>query len=72
MNAARESLDTGRSLGVGAIRSGDASRPALNPDGHIFKLIGDAGPGGSNSPGFGDNGFVETNPCRRSIRANPN
>lgn len=30
------------------------------PDGHIFKIIGDAGPGGANSPGFGDNGFVET------------
>jgi hypothetical protein len=29
------------------------------PDGHIFKIIGDAGPGGANSPGFDDNGFVE-------------
>ncbi len=30
------------------------------PDGHIYKIIGDAGPGGGNTPGFGDNGFVET------------
>jgi hypothetical protein len=29
------------------------------PDGHIYKIIGDAGPGGANSPGFGDNGFVD-------------
>jgi hypothetical protein len=28
-------------------------------DGHIYKLIGDAGPGGANSPGFSDNEFVE-------------
>jgi len=28
-------------------------------DGHIFKIIGDAGPGGANSPSFGDNAFVE-------------
>ena len=29
------------------------------PDGHIYKIIGDAGPGGANSPGFDDNGFVD-------------
>src|SRR6185503_853946 len=29
------------------------------PDGHIFKIIGDAGPGGNNSPGWADNDFVE-------------
>jgi hypothetical protein len=29
------------------------------PDGHIYKLIGDAGPGGSNQPGFADNDFVD-------------
>jgi UDP-N-acetylmuramoyl-tripeptide--D-alanyl-D-alanine ligase len=29
------------------------------PDGHIFKIIGDAGPGGANSPGYGDNDFVD-------------
>jgi hypothetical protein len=29
------------------------------PDGHIYKLMNDAGPGGANSPGFGDNGFVD-------------
>lgn len=28
-------------------------------DGHIFKIIGDAGPGGSNSPGWADNDFVD-------------
>jgi len=28
-------------------------------DGHLFKIIGDAGPGGANSPGFADNGFVD-------------
>lgn len=30
------------------------------PDGHIYKIISDAGPGGANSPDFSDNGFVET------------
>ena len=29
------------------------------PDGHIYKLIGDAGPGGANAPGFADNDFVD-------------
>jgi hypothetical protein len=29
------------------------------PDGHIYKIIGDAGPGGGNSPGWADNDFVE-------------
>jgi len=28
-------------------------------DGHIYKIIGDAGPGGANSPSWGDNGFVD-------------
>src|SRR4029077_2231566 len=28
------------------------------PDGHIYKIIGDAGPGGANQPGFADNDFV--------------
>jgi hypothetical protein len=28
-------------------------------DGHIYKLLGDAGPGGTNGPGFADNGFVD-------------
>ena len=28
-------------------------------DGHIYKLIGDAGPGGTNVPGWADNGFVD-------------
>jgi hypothetical protein len=29
------------------------------PDGHIYKIIGDAGPGGANSPAWGDNDFVD-------------
>jgi hypothetical protein len=29
------------------------------PDGHIYKLISDAGPGGANTPVFTDNGFVD-------------
>lgn len=28
-------------------------------DGHIYKLIGDAGPGGANTPGWSDNDFVD-------------
>jgi hypothetical protein len=28
-------------------------------DGHIFKIIGDAGPGGANTPGWADNDFVD-------------
>jgi hypothetical protein len=28
------------------------------PNGHIYKIIGDAGPGGANSPGWNDNNFV--------------
>jgi len=29
------------------------------PDGHIFKLMSDVGPGGANSPAFQDNDFVD-------------
>jgi hypothetical protein len=29
------------------------------PNGHIFKLLSDAGIGGANGPGFGDNDFVD-------------
>jgi hypothetical protein len=29
------------------------------PDGHIYKIISDAGPGGANGPGFADNDFVD-------------
>jgi hypothetical protein len=29
------------------------------PDGHIYKLMSDVGAGGSNSPAFQDNGFVD-------------
>jgi hypothetical protein len=28
-------------------------------DGHIYKLLGDAGPGGANTPGWSDNDFVD-------------
>jgi hypothetical protein len=28
-------------------------------DGHIFKIISDAGPGGSNGPQYADNGFTD-------------
>ena len=35
-----------------------ASRVCFH-DGHIFKIIGDAGPGGANSPGWADNDFVD-------------
>jgi hypothetical protein len=28
-------------------------------DGHIFKILGEAGPGGANSPAWGDNDFVD-------------
>jgi hypothetical protein len=30
------------------------------PDGHIFKVISDVGPGGANGPSWQDNGFVDT------------
>jgi hypothetical protein len=29
------------------------------PDGHIFKVISDVGPGGANGPSWQDNGFVD-------------
>jgi hypothetical protein len=29
------------------------------PDGHIYKVISDAGPGGANGPTWSDNGFVD-------------
>jgi len=29
------------------------------PDGHIYKLLSDVGPGGANSPAFQDNDFVD-------------
>ncbi|HKB11146.1 MAG TPA: hypothetical protein VKD69_10840 [Vicinamibacterales bacterium] len=36
-------------------------------DGHIFKIIGDAGPGGANAPGFTDNDFVDKSLCVPAI-----
>ncbi len=35
-----------------------ASRVCFS-DGHIYKIIGDAGPGGANSPSWSDNDFVD-------------
>ncbi len=29
------------------------------PDGHIFKILTDAGPGGTNGPQYADNDFVD-------------
>jgi hypothetical protein len=29
------------------------------PDGHIFKVLTDAGEGGTNGPAYNDNGFVD-------------
>jgi len=37
------------------------------PDGHIYKIIGDAGPGGGNTPGWGDNDFVDPSLYVRAI-----
>ncbi|HMF98331.1 MAG TPA: hypothetical protein VKE96_28720 [Vicinamibacterales bacterium] len=36
-------------------------------DGHLFKIIGDAGPGGANAPGFSDNDFVDPSQCVPAI-----
>ena len=36
-------------------------------NGHLFKIIGDAGPGGANSPGFSDNDFVDPSQCVPAI-----
>jgi hypothetical protein len=40
-----------------------ASRVCFPADGHLFKIIGDAGPGGANSPGWSENGFVDPTAC---------
>jgi hypothetical protein len=39
------------------------------PDGHIFKVLGDAGPGGNNTPQWVDDGFVT--PDRYHIATDP-
>jgi hypothetical protein len=40
-----------------------ASRVCFPADGHLYKIIGDAGPGGANSPGWAENGFVDPTAC---------
>jgi hypothetical protein len=44
-------------------RNFSASRVCFPADGHIYKIIGDAGPGGANSPGWTDNNFVDPSAC---------
>ncbi len=44
-----------------------ASRICFPADGHIFKIIGDAGPGGSNAPVWADNDFVVPSTCIAAI-----
>lgn len=39
------------------------------PNGHIFKILGDAGPGGNNSPQWVDDGFVA--PERYGVATDP-
>jgi hypothetical protein len=43
-----------------------ASRICFN-DGHLYKVISDAGPGGGNFPDFSDNGFVDPALCVPAI-----
>lgn len=44
-----------------------ASRVCFFATGHIFKIIGDAGPGGANAPGWADNDFVAPSACIPAI-----
>jgi hypothetical protein len=44
-----------------------ASRVCFTGDGHLFKIISDAGPGGANTPGWGDNDFVDPASCVPAI-----
>ena len=49
-----------------------AASRIVYPDGHLFKVIFDAGPGGANGPSWQDEGDYrrcEVFTCRRSIRA---
>ena len=40
-----------------------ASRICFPANGHLFKIISDAGPGGKNAPGWSDNDFVDPSSC---------
>jgi len=44
-----------------------ASRVCLGSDGHIYKIISDAGPGGVNGPQWADNDFVDPALCVPAI-----
>lgn len=44
-----------------------ASRVCFVSDGHLYKIIGDAGPGGANTPGWLDNDFVPVSTCQAAI-----
>src|SRR5262249_39676560 len=44
-----------------------ASRVCFPSNGHIFKIIGDAGSGGANSPTWADNDFVDPSTCLAAI-----
>lgn len=43
------------------------SRICYVATGHLYKIVGDAGPGGGNTPGFDDNGFVDPASCVPAI-----
>jgi hypothetical protein len=40
-----------------------ASRICFPASGQLYKIIGDAGPGGANAPGWADNGLVDPTAC---------
>ena len=44
-----------------------ASRVCFPGDGHIFKIISDAGPGGANLRVWSDNDFVDRSSCLPAI-----
>lgn len=48
-------------------RNFSASRVCILPQGHLYKIIGDAGPGGSNTPGWADNDLVDPSTCLAAI-----
>lgn len=71
-------LDRAEGMGLLIKTSGDnvvlwqgysfsCSRVCFTGDGHVYKIIGDAGPGGANTPGFSDNDFVDKSQCIAAI-----